>query len=192
MLPLIPLGLSLAGKIFGGGAKSSAEARAAQDQANAQRDRTLAESVAARETAIRDRARLEMEQREADAKARQDGYKAALRSQYLQGWSPAQRPNSVPMIRGGFNTIPAGSIETAKEMERQAMLRLMNGEKFDKLPTIERFTPAPIAKQGTWEKISGILGLGFGAAGELTAAAGGRQSGGNNCTPPYNGFMGDE
>ena len=167
MVGEIMAGASLLGKLFGGGAKKSAEDRQAQDMANVQRDRNRLQAISDYEKALQDRAQLEMDRREFDTKARQDAYRSALRSQYLQGWAPAQRPAGIETVRGGFNTIPEASKQAAAEFERQALLKMLNGEKFDSLPAIERFTPTPVSKPSTWEKLSGILGLGLTGASEL-------------------------
>ena len=155
------------GKILSGGAKSSADARAARNSDNIYRDRTQLESVTSHERALQDRARLEMEQRQMDAATREQAYQQALRSQYLQNWSPAQRPKGVEMVRGGFNTIPDSARGTAAEMERQALLRLMNGEQFAPMPAMERFRQTPEAKESTLSKIGGLLGLGLTGYGEI-------------------------
>jgi hypothetical protein len=160
-------GASLLGKLFGGGSKASAEQRAAQDQANIYRDRTALDAITNRERALQDRRKLEMEQREMDAGARDAGYKRALHSQYLQNWQPAGRPKGVEMVRGGFNTITDAQRQVAKEAERQALIRLMQGEQFDALPPMERFAPTPLSKASTWEKLSGILGLGLQGVGAI-------------------------
>lgn len=161
MLPLILGGISLASKLFGGGSKGMEQERLKNDQANALRDQTAERAMFDRERALQDRSKLEMDQVAQQNKSQADAMKRALFSQYLGGWSPAGRPDGVEMVRGGFNTIPAGSQEAAKEFERQAMLKLMaGGDQFSQLPAMERFTPTPLSKASTKEKIFGMLGLG--------------------------------
>ena len=168
MLPLILGGISLASKLFGGGSKGMEDARLKQDQANALRDQTAERAMFDRERALQDRSKLEMDQLTQQSKSASDAMKRALFSQYLGGWTPAGRPDGVPMIRGGFNTIPQGSAEAAKEMERQAMLKLMaGGDKFSQLPAMERFQATPLSQASTKEKIFGMLGLGGNVLGGL-------------------------
>lgn len=168
MLPLLMAGAGLLGKLFSGGAKGQEDSRLKQDQANAQRDQTAERAMFDRERALQDRSRLDMDQQTQQSKSASDAMKRALFSQYLGGWSPASRPDGVPTMHGGFNTIPAGSQDAAKEMERQAMLKLMaGGDQFAKLPAMERFQPTPLSKQSTSEKIFGMLGLGGQIAGGL-------------------------
>jgi hypothetical protein len=156
----IKIGSAL-GKLFGGGAKQQSSDRQGKDTVNTQRDRNAIEAMSEREQALIARAALELKQREFDAASRESGYRQSLRSQYLQNWTPAQRPNGIQMIHGGFNTVSDASRQTAKEMERQATLRLLNGEHFDALPAMQNYIPSPMSTPSTWEKLSGILGLGL-------------------------------
>lgn len=158
-IQLAALAVPALSKLFSGGAKNSSEGRTARDNAQLERDRLAQRSVSDYEQALQNRRQLEMEQRQMDAAAREAGFKGALRASAIQQWQPAGRPNNVPTI--SFVKRP----ETAAlpEYERQMMLRLLEGEKFDALPAVERFKPSPVSEASTWEKISGGLGLGFGA-----------------------------
>ncbi len=165
------------GKLLGGGAKGMEQGRQAQDTANVSRDRTALDAIGQRERAMMERRRLDMDQRDQDMKTRDDGYKQTLRAQYLQGWTPAQRPERIKMVSGGFNTVPQSSKDMAAKFEQEAMMRALNGQKFDALPAQERFTPTPIKQPSLWERISGVAGLGLTAAGAIKSAMGANAQG---------------
>jgi hypothetical protein len=160
-------GAGLLGKLFSGGAKGSAEGRQKANENAILQDRMRAEEIASHERALQDRRALDMKQREMDSGARDMGYRQALRSQYLQGWTPAQRPDGIQMIRGGFNTIPQSAKDLAKDFERQALIKALQGEKFADLPALERFKPTAMKEPSMWEKVSGALGLGMQGAGAI-------------------------
>jgi hypothetical protein len=181
MLPALLAGAGLLGKLFSGGAKSSASDREQQNSDAVMQDRTRADSMADYERALQERAAIDLRQRESDAKARTGGYREAMHSQYLQNWQPAQRPNGIQTIRGGFNTVPQASRDMAKMYEQQAMAKALQGEKFNQMPAIERFQQSTMKQPSLWEKVSGAIGLGLQGA----SAVGGLMGGGSGATPPY-------
>lgn len=168
--PAIMAGAGLLGKLFSGGSKSMANSREQQNMANMGRDRTASDAIADYERALQERRRLEMSQRELDGKTRDTGYRQGLHAQSVQNWQPAQRPDRIATVRGGFNTIPQASRDFAQQFEQQATVRALQGEKFDAMPAPQRFRPTPVKEASLWEKMSGAIGLGLsgvGAAGEL-------------------------
>lgn len=173
MWPALLAGAGVLGKLFSGGAKSSASAREQRNSDAVMQDRTRADVMGDHERALQQRAQIDMDRRKADLDTRDMGYKQALRSQYLQNWQPMQRPNGVPMVRGGFNTIPQGSRDFGKQFEQQAMVRALQGEKFDQMPAIERFQQAQMKGPSLWEKVSGAIGLGLQGAGAIGGLMGG-------------------
>lgn len=152
------------GKALSGASKGSEQSRRQDDQSAMYRDRNAADAIAEYERAQQARAKLEMEQRAFDAKSREAGFMGAMRGDAIRNWQPANRPGGVANI--SFVQRPgAGGQAAAAEYERQAMLRLMNGEKFDELPALERFAPTAPKQASTWEKLAGMLGLGLQAYG---------------------------
>lgn len=154
------IGLAL-GKTFSGGAKQQSADRSNTNVINTNRDRTAADAVHQANQDALAKAELELKQKQADDAAREAAYRQSLRSAYLQGWTPAQRPDGIQMITGGFNTIPQGAKDAAAEMQRQATMKLLNGEQLSPLPTLQSYTPSPLQGPSTLEKLSGILGLGL-------------------------------
>jgi hypothetical protein len=152
------LALPVLTKLFSGGAKGMQQDRQTKDAANLQRDQLALQQENLRQNALLDRARLDLQQREADAKARQEGFAGALRSASIQQWQPAARPNGVPSI--SFVRKPDSA--ALPEYERQMMLRLLQGEQFDALPQLPTMRVSQPAQASTWEKIAGGLGLGAG------------------------------
>lgn len=159
--------LGAVGSALGGMSAGSEQSRDRQDTLNVARDRTSLDAIAQEERARMERAKLEMDQESHAKKARTNAYRNVLSSTYLQGWNPAQRPAGIETVRGGFNTIPDGARAAAAEMERQAMLDMMNPAKPAPLPPIKPFMPTPLSKPGLMENIGGAAGLGLTAAGAL-------------------------
>ena len=93
----------------------------------------------------------------ADQASRKSGYSDALKADYLQNWTPAQRPRRVPMVTGGFNTIIDDMRDKSKEMERQAMLRLLKGEEFDPQEAPVRVPVSAVRTASALAKTGGVL-----------------------------------
>ena len=157
-MSLIPGLIDAGGSVLGALGSASSHNRGEQEQAQLNRDAISERAMSDHENALLNRADLEMKQRQMDAQTREQAYRQAMRSQYLKSYHPAERPDGVPMIHGSFNTVSPDMINTAQEMEKQAMLRMLNGEKFDSLPTLEKFTPTPFQGPSTFEKIANIAG----------------------------------
>jgi hypothetical protein len=162
--------LATVGSTLSGGAKGMADARAAQNSNAILQDRMRADDVQNYERSLVDRAKLDMDQRELDTKTRQGGFNDALRAQYLHNWQPAQRPSRIPMVSGGFNTVPQSSRDLAAQFERQALIRALEGESFDAMPDIERFTPTAMKDASGLEKLAGASGLGLSGAAAILDA----------------------
>lgn len=158
---MLPGVLSTVGSALSGGSKSMAADRATADNNALVADRTRQGAMSDFERALEERRRLDISQRELDAKTRSDGYRQTLHSQAVQNYQPAQRPGRIPMVTGSFNTIPQSSRDFAHDFEQQAMTRALQGQKFDDMPAVERFTPTPMKQPSLWEKMSGALGLGL-------------------------------
>lgn len=167
---LLSLAAPVVGKVLSGGSKGMEQSRIGENAGNIARDRTALDAVGQHERALEERRSLELQQAALDAKTREDGYKQTLRAQYAQNWQPAQRPERIPMVTGGFNTVPQSTRDFAKQYEQQAMVRALQGQKLDPMAPVERFTPTPVKQPSLWEKITGVAGLGLTAAGALKAA----------------------
>jgi hypothetical protein len=150
--------LATIGSTLAAGTDQAAKNRQAQTQDQLYRDQIALSAQQQNENAQINRAQLEMQQKAADAKARQDAADAAIRSDKIKNWTPANRPAGIPTI--SFVHGPgAGAMQAADEMERQALLRQLNGESFTPLaPLASTFQPSAMAKAGTLEKIGNILG----------------------------------
>jgi hypothetical protein len=167
---IIGLAAPAIGKLLSGGAAGMEKSRQVEDNGNIARDRTALEAIQDHEHALEQRRQLELQQRELDEKTKDTGYKQALHAQYLQNWHPAQRPDQVPTMTGGFNTIPQSSKDLAAQFEQQATARALKGEQFDPLPPQATFTQTPVKQSSLWEKLSGAAGLGLTATAALKAA----------------------
>lgn len=162
--------IGLVGGAISGGSKSIGQDRQAQDVGNIARDRTALDAIGERERAELERRKLELDQRELDLKTRDGGYKQALNAQYLQNWTPAQRPSRIPTVHGGFNTVPQSSKDLAAKFEQDATVRALKGESFTPMAPMQKFTPTPVKEPSLWEKITGAAGLSLTAAGALKKA----------------------
>ena len=182
MIPAIIAGASLLGKLFSGGAKGAEQSRNDQNNFLAERDRTMAQAMAQREQALENRAQLDLTQRSADSNARQAAYENLLKGDRMLNFTPASRPHGVANISFVHGPGALGK-QAIDEMSRQAILKQLNGEKFDPLPTIERFQPTDLKQPSTLEKLGGILGLGLQGFGAVAPMFGQRR--------PYSGLPDD-
>jgi len=160
----------LIGGALSGGSKGMTQERQAKNTDNVMRDRTALDAIGARERAELDRRKLELDQRELDLKTRGDGYGQALKAQYLQNWTPAQRPSRIPMVSGGFNTVPQSSKDLAAKFEQDATVRALKGQSFAPMSPMQTFKPAPAKEPSLWEKITGAAGLSLTAGAALKKA----------------------
>ena len=173
---LIPSLISAGGSVasgLAGGAQKGREAQntAAQDAALfAQREN------AAKENSLMGRAGLDLQQRGFGQQSQSDAYKKALMSALAMNMQDSQVsgvPKGIPVINfsGGMrpSAIGAEGKAAAGELQKQAMLKLMNGEKFDPLPAYQG-TAAPVYKKpGLFENIMGGIGLGANAISGINA-----------------------
>lgn len=145
---------------------------AAQDAANFK----LKES-GQNEAGLENRAQLDLKQREDARTGQGDAYKKALQSALAMNMQDAKISGldpSIPMVHfsGGArpSAIGAEGKAAAGALNKQAMERLLAGEKFDALPALER-TGAPEFKQpGALENIAGGVGMAGNAISSVNAA----------------------
>lgn len=169
---LLGFAIPAVGKLLSGGAKDMERSREGTNRDNISRDRTAADALAERERALLAREKLLLEQRELNNKTQNDGFGQTIRAQSIQNYRPATRPSRIPMTTGSFNTVPQASKDFAKQYEQQAMVRALQGEKFDPMAPVERFTPTPVKEPSLWEKLTGAAGLGLQATSAIRGLAG--------------------
>lgn len=167
-----PQVLAAIGRTVGAGTQQAAQNRSAMTEAQLFRDQIALQAQRDHEQALIQRAKLEMEQKEADAKAREGAGNAALRADQIRNWQPANRPGRVANI--SFVQRPGeGGQAAAKEMERQALLRQLQGEQFTPLaPMAGPYAVSDVQRAGTMEKIGNILAPSLMIAAALRKQAG--------------------
>lgn len=148
-----------------------AENAAAQDAASfAQRE------AAAKEASLMNRAGLDLSQRGFAQQSQGDAYQKALKSALAMNLQDAniQLPSRITKfnITGGLrpSAIGAEGKAAATELNKQAMLKLMSGEKFDAMPAYQGTAAPAYRKPGVLENIAGIAGLAGNTVGSLGAA----------------------
>lgn len=167
----IPAIASAIGKIGHGGAKGKEQERMTAADYALQRDRLGLTGYGQYENALQDRAKLDLLQRQFAQDSQKNAFQNALRSSLVGGWAPATRPSGVANISfvgKGFNTPTAQA--ASSEMDRQSLIKLLDGEKFDALPSLSPYhfsSPEQMPGASTTEKMMGILGLVGTAAGPL-------------------------
>jgi hypothetical protein len=162
-----------------GGAQKGREAQntAAQDAAQfAQREN------AAKESSLMGRAGLDLQQRGFTQQSQGDAYQKALKSALAMNMKDVtlDMPSRISKFNfsGGLrpSALGAEGKAAAGELNKQAMLKLMNGEKFDALPAYQG-TAAPKYKgPGVLENLAGVAGL---AGNTINTALGAQEDRGN-------------
>lgn len=129
------------------------------------------------ETNLENRAGLDLKQRQFGIDSNNNAFKNAMRSAVAKNIQDvnysAPKGVTIPTVTGGMRPSAMGpeGRAAADTMNSQAMLSLMNGEKFDPLPALER-TSAPTFKgSGAVENIAGAVGMGANAVNGANAAA---------------------
>lgn len=150
-----------------------AENTNAQDTANFRRTESNQN-----EDNIISRADLDLKRREDARTGQSDAYKKALQSALTMNTKdfeidPASLPRGVSLIKssGGLRPSALGpeGQAAAAALNKQAMERLLSGEKFDELPALERTQPGEFKKPGALENIAGGIGLGANAINSYNA-----------------------
>lgn len=122
------------------------------------------------EQALQNRAGLDLRQREFAQGSQNNAYRNAIRSaiaKNLQDVTLGGVPKGVTPVSYGGGLRPSAlgpeGREAADVMNRKAMMSLMNGEKFNPLPAIERTAAPAFKKAGKWENILGGAAVGTSA-----------------------------
>ncbi|HEX6274240.1 MAG TPA: hypothetical protein VFZ53_14465 [Polyangiaceae bacterium] len=160
--------LSGVGAATSGAAKGAESERMTQADYALGRDRLGLDAADQYERALQNRADIDLRQREAERESRQSNWENSMRSALALNFQPAARPQGVSNISFIGGGIGDQGRAAAEEMQRQAMLGLLEGESFDELPALAPYnlsSAETLPKAGTLEKIMGILGLGATAAG---------------------------
>lgn len=166
-LAALPAILGGAGAMIGAAGQGAAQNRGATTAAGIDRDRNVVDANRDYETALANRAKLDLDQRATADKLQSEAWKKSLQSALALNWSPAARPKGVANISFVGKGIGEQGRMSAETINRAAQLKLLNGEKFDDLPGLERFTPSELPKQSMWEKIANILGPSLSVAGKF-------------------------
>jgi hypothetical protein len=168
------------GATLGGMADASAKNRAADTQVNIQRDTQGIAAARDFENAQQNRAKLELDQQEADRTASTDAYKKALKSALALNMSDVHmnRPQGVPVMEfaGGSrpSAIGAQGKAAAELMNNQAMQHLMDGPQHTAMTPVQKYALSDLPQQSTFEKIAGPAGLGAATLGQIMARLGKR------------------
>lgn len=163
--------LSSIGRTIGAGTDQAAQNRGAETEAQLFRDQIAMQAQRDHESELVRRAQLEMEQKGFDTKFREDAGNSAIRASAIQNWKPAARPDGVANI--SFAGAPGeGGMQAAKEMERQALIRQLQGGNLTAPPTLDpKYNVSAVKQAGTMEKIGGFLSPAFSIGGAIAAGA---------------------
>lgn len=159
----------VAGPLASGIAASAQKGREATNAAAADAAAFKLKESQDNETNLQNRAGLDLKQRQFGMDSNNNAFKNAMRSavaKNVQDVSYAAPPGvTIPTVSGGLRPSAMGQEgrDAAGVMNSQAMLSLMNGEKFDALPPLERTAPATYKSAGALENIAGTIGMGAGA-----------------------------
>lgn len=120
-------------------------------------------------------ANLDLQQRAFGQQSQSDAYKKALAGALAMNLKDVNidMPSRIPKftISGGLRPSAIGEEGRAAgtELNKQAMLKLMNGEKFNALPTYQGTAAPTYKKPGLFENLAGVAGL---AGNTINAAQG--------------------
>jgi hypothetical protein len=188
-IPAIATGL---GKVLGGAGKGAAESRAAENQAMALRDKTLADLYGTQQGAginlmqmlergLQDRAKLALE-------APSARLNQLIRGSLLANVQPARITGGfssnvrIPQLSGGLSpsALSAAARTGGAEMQRQALLKLFSGQDVPKMPNFAGSLIRPpqlseYKQAGKGESLLSGLGLGAGILGSVLGPLMGQQ-----------------
>lgn len=176
------MGAGLLGKLFGGGAKASADQRMQEALLGAQRDRTQADVYGTAQDAQFKNANTDLQRREFSQQARPANAQQVALGDLLKNIQDVhiQPPPGVHMgqISGGLRPSVFGenTRQAGGELSRQALAKLLAGEQFDPIQMLRPPTPTQTPQAGKLENLMGILGTVGGLAGgvgELSGLFGG-------------------
>jgi hypothetical protein len=195
-----------ASAIFGKMGKARGEAKVAETNALQSQDqnRLKARGIAqgaliASDATLTDRAALDLDQRKFGEGARGGRFNDAMRGGLAANAQDvvANRPKGIPNVSfsGGIRPSAFGpqGREAGQELSRQALLRLMEGDKFEKLPSptvLPELGMSELPKASGFDKFLGIVGplLDGVAAYKSMGGQFGRdddgEAGGSGMTPP--------
>jgi hypothetical protein len=156
-------GLGALGAATSGAAKGAEAERTAADTYGLKRDDLGLTAAQVNERALADRARLELDQHAQSLKSGESAFQNALRASVVNNFKSAARPNGVANISFVNGGPSQGARDAATAMDREAMVRLLEGEKFAPQAAYTPYTlqsSAAPKKASTMEKILGIVGAG--------------------------------
>ena len=158
------------GAMASGAAEGAEQDRLAGVQYGLGRDRLGLDAADQFEDAVQSRGRLDLDQRKFGQDSQNNAFTNAMRAAFVNNYQPAARPAGVPTINFGSAGYSPNERGNAAELERQATLKLLEGEKFDPLPELKPYglsSPTTMPGSSTREKLLGILGIGGTALGSL-------------------------
>jgi len=167
ILSRVPDILRIGGNALAAYGNQSAQNRGVAEDNQLTRDSVNRQSINDYNNSVAERARVDMERRKAAADLQNNNFLNSIRSSRILNWNPATRPEGIPTISFVGNGVGAQGRAASEAMNRQALIALLEGQKFDPLPQIERYTPAPAPRPGTMEKVSNVLGPVLSVAGLL-------------------------
>jgi hypothetical protein len=176
------LGAGLLGKLFGGGAKQSQEAREKEAALNVQRDRTTADVYGTQQDAQFKNAQAELDRRKFALDAPTTKAHQVALGDLLANLKDVniQAPSGIRMgnITGGLRPSVLGENSRAAgaELSRDSLQKLLDGESFDPIQMLQAPTATATPQAGKAEKLFGLLGTLGGLAGGVGQIA--SQSGG--------------
>ena len=177
-IPAIMGGASILGKLFGGGAKAAAEARAKEAEFNQRGDQIALSRYGAEQNANTQNANTDLNQRSFALQAPGQRAGNSVRGDIL---ATLQKPGGQ---YGKFNftgmapSLSDNTRQTGQLMARDALLQQLKGDTFDPIPKLKVPTATPIPKAGKMEKFGGLAGLIGGIAGGLQEMGIGQQEDG--------------
>ena len=170
-------GASLLGKLFGGGAKASAEARAKEADFNQRGDQIALSRYGAEQNANTQNANTDLSQRQfkLDAPGQRAGN--SVRGDILATLKKPTGQHGRFNFTGMAPELSADTRQTGQLMARDALMQQLKGDVFDPIPKLKVPTATPIPRAGLMEKLGGILGTIGGVAGGLQSMGVGQEEG---------------
>lgn len=179
--PLLGTALSVGGTVAGGIANSLANNRGEQDQQNLSRDQLALIAARDQDRAGLERADLQLRENADQRRGQTESFQQALRAALALNSTDNQvdtsqfRTQGVPSIsfgQGVRSSIGPQGQAAASALERNAMLRLMNGEPRTSVPEYAGPSLSEPSRAGFWENLLGGVSLGADVAGQFSGARG--------------------
>jgi hypothetical protein len=171
-----PEGIGAVGSLVSGFAGGREQDRNAQTEYGLNRDRLGLDAQAQYERDLQNRADLDLRRQQETRESGGNAFRSALGAQLIGSFAPTSRPRGVADF--GTTMPTSGMRDAAGALDREAMLRLMEGPQYTPMPELRPYTltsPTERPSAGLLENILGALGAGGQAWGLLNRPQTGAQ-----------------